>query len=176
MKTGLGVQIHRTVQLFGNDIEIGDNVRIDAFSILTGKIRIGSHIHIAAGAYLYGGAGIVMEDFGQFAPRLLVMSTSDDFSGESMIGPCIHDKYKPGLKKEPVFIGRHVVTGACTTIMPGVTIGEGVSLGAHSLVMKDLEPWMIYVGSPVRKIKERSRKIEELEREYLKEWNSRINS
>ncbi|MEM1330297.1 MAG: WcaF family extracellular polysaccharide biosynthesis acetyltransferase [Planctomycetota bacterium] len=38
---------------------------------------------------------------------------------------------------------------------PGVTLGEGVLLGARSCAFKDLEPWLIYVGNPAKKLKER---------------------
>jgi acetyltransferase-like isoleucine patch superfamily enzyme len=166
-KIGKNVRIHPSVQFFGNDIEIGDNVRIDAFSVLTGNVKIGSHIHLAAGAYLFGGAGIELEDFSQFAPGLLVMSTSDNFDGNSLVGPCIPDEYKPGIFKEKVVIKRHVILGARTTVMPGVIIGEGAATGAHTLVMKDCLPWSIYVGSPARWIKKRSKYMLELERQYL---------
>ena len=48
--------------------------------------------------------------------------------------------------------------------MPGVSIAEGVVVGANSVVTKDLtEPWSIYLGSPCKKIRDRvkpSRKIE----------------
>ena len=45
--------------------------------------------------------------------------------------------------------------------MPGVTIGEGALVGSNAFVNKDLEPWGIYVGSPVKKIGEREKPTEE---------------
>jgi galactoside O-acetyltransferase len=49
--------------------------------------------------------------------------------------------------------------GVNCSIMPGVTLGEGAILGANSLAVKDLEPWTIYVGSPAKPVKKRSKDI-----------------
>ena len=177
MKIGRGTVIHPTVQIFGEDrIEIGDNTRIDAFGVLSsgrdGYLKIGSHIHIAAYGGFYGGAGIVLEDFVEIAPGTLVMSESDDFTGGSLVGPQVPMKFKPGLKTgKPVIIGRHVIFGARTTVLC-CSVGEGVSTGAHTLVLSDLPPWGIYVGAPARYLRERNRRpMLELEQEFLKEWN-----
>jgi len=51
--------------------------------------------------------------------------------------------------------------------MPGVEVSEGSAIGANSLVIKSTEPWSINVGSPSRKIKERSRDLLNLEKKYL---------
>ena len=54
--------------------------------------------------------------------------------------------------------------GACSVIFPNITIGEGTAVGAMSLVNKSLEDWKIYVGIPVRFIKQRSKSL--LEKEF----------
>lgn len=51
-----------------------------------------------------------------------------------------------------VSIGNHVFIGQGSTILCGVTIGDNVIIGAHSLVSKDLEPNSVYAGNPVRYI------------------------
>jgi galactoside O-acetyltransferase len=43
--------------------------------------------------------------------------------------------------------------------MPGITIREGSVIGAGSLVTKDTEPWMIYVGSPAKAVKLRDKEL-----------------
>jgi galactoside O-acetyltransferase len=40
-------------------------------------------------------------------------------------------------------------------VLPGVTIGEGTTVGAGSVVTKDLEPWGVYINN--RRLKERNR-------------------
>lgn len=52
-----------------------------------------------------------------------------------------------------VRIGRGTIVGYRTTILPGVTIGEEVVIGACSVVTKNLPDRQIYVGNPARPIK-----------------------
>jgi len=60
-----------------------------------------------------------------------------------------------------------VIIGTCSVILPGVTIEEGTSVGAMSMVVKSTLPWSVYFGVPAKKIKDRSRDLLDLERAYL---------
>lgn len=44
---------------------------------------------------------------------------------------------------------------------------EGTSIGANSLVLKSTEPWGIYAGSPIKKLKNRKKDLLKLEKEFL---------
>ena len=158
-------KISPNAKFYGN-IVLGSNVRVDDFAILTGNIIVGDNIHIACYSFFSGGNGIIIEDFAQFAPRTTLLSGSDDYSGNSLVGPQIPDEFKPYLKKGQIIIKRHVLLGTNTTVMPGVTIGDGVSVGAYSFVNQDLEPWGIYAGVPAKFIKHRSREMLNLEKEF----------
>jgi len=46
--------------------------------------------------------------------------------------------------------------GTNSIVHPGITIGESAIIGSNSLVIKDIEPWTINVGSPDKKIKDRT--------------------
>lgn len=59
-------------------------------------------------------------------------------------------------------IGRDCWIGARSTIMCGVTIGEGSIIAAGSIVTKDVEPYSIYGGIPAKKIKARFTDIEDI--------------
>jgi acetyltransferase-like isoleucine patch superfamily enzyme len=52
-----------------------------------------------------------------------------------------------------VKIGDHVMIGANTTILPGVTIGDYAVVGAGSVVTKDLPPRSFAAGNPARVIR-----------------------
>lgn len=52
-----------------------------------------------------------------------------------------------------VHIGSDCWIGGNTVIMPGVTIGEGVTVGASSVVTRDVPSFSIAVGSPARVVK-----------------------
>jgi galactoside O-acetyltransferase len=160
--------------IYGN-VEMGDNVRIDDFCILTGDIKLGSNIHIGCYCFLAGGYGIELEDFAQLSTRVSLFSGSDDFSGESLISPVIPDQFKPGLKGGKILMKRHALIGTNSSVLPGATMCEGAVLGAHSMAGANavLFPWNIYAGVPARRIGARSKKMLELEKEFL-EWQ-RLN-
>jgi galactoside O-acetyltransferase len=169
---GTNVLISRKTSVYNPGvIEIGDNVRIDDFCVLSGGsgIRLGSFIHIACFVALYGGAGIVIEDFSGLSARVTIYSQNDDYSGMSLTGPMIPAHLKPLYHGAPVALRRHVIVGANTTILPGVDIGEGVAIGAHSLVTRDCEEWWIYSGVPAKRYKQRSKKLLDLEKRFLDE-------
>ncbi len=53
----------------------------------------------------------------------------------------------------PVAIGDAVWIGFDSVVLPGVTIGDGVIVGARSVVNSDCEPWTIVAGNPARVIR-----------------------
>ena len=154
---GENVRISRYAQIYSPEkISIGDNVRIDDFCILSGKITIGSHIHIAAYCAMYGADySIVMEDYTGLSARATIYAAMDDFSGDYLIGP-IHDSNVTNVTGGTIKIGAYAQIGAGGLVFPGVCIGEGAVLGAMSMAKQSLEPWNIYVGIPAKKIKQRS--------------------
>lgn len=147
------------------NISIGNNVRIDDFVVLSageGGIEIGSYVHIAAFCSLIGAEKITMENFSGLSSRVSVYSSSDDYSGEFMTNPTVPSDFT-NVTSGPVIIGRHVIVGAGSTILPNVVLEEGVAVGALSLVSKNCESFYIYSGVPAKKIKERKRGLIALE-------------
>ena len=150
-------------------IEIGDNSRIDDFCVVSGNIKIGSYVHITPFCLLAGGEkGIVIEDFSALAYRVQVFTQSDDYSGETMTNSTVPQKYKHEFKSK-ILLKRHVIVGAGSIIMPGVTVAEGCSIGALSLVLESTMPWGIYVGSPAKRLKDRKKSLLQLEKKFLSE-------
>lgn len=153
------------------EISIGSNVRIDDFCVLSagrGGIFIGNYIHIAVYSSLIGSAAIRLADFSNLSSKVAVYSSSDDFSGEWMTNPTVPERFT-GVVGRDVSIGRHVVVGTGSVILPGVTLEDGVSVGALSLVKSNCETFGIYVGSPARRIGTRKRRILELEKQFMSE-------
>jgi galactoside O-acetyltransferase len=145
-------------------MSFGDNSRIDDFCALSGSITLGRNVHIAVfNSIVASEQAIEINDFAGLAFGCRLFSSSDDYSGESMTNPTVSSKFKK-VSHGAIDIGRHVILGTNTIVLPGVKIGEGCSFGANSLVSKSTDPWGIYVGSPVRRIKERSKNLLELER------------
>lgn len=142
------------------DISIGDNVRIDDFCILSGKINMGNHIHIASYSGLFAGnVGITLNNFSGLSGRVLVYAISDDYSGKSLVGPTIPDKYRKINSKE-VIIHSHCHVGAGSILLPGSILKEGACLGSMSMVSnRKLSEWSFYFGIPAKKVSERDKII-----------------
>lgn len=179
-KVGVGSKIHKSCIVVGvENISIGDNVRIDGFTTIIaankGSLTLGSHIHIAAHCHIGAGAGIVMEDFSGLAFGVQIHSMSDDYGGNFLTNSTIPLEYK-NIIAGIVDIGKHSIIGANTVILPGVHIPIGCSVGAMSLVNKSLECWSIYHGCPVKKIRDRSQNLLQLETQYLQDWNNRLKN
>lgn len=144
-----------------SNISIGSNVRIDDFCIISAGengIIIGNHVHIACYVSLIGQECITIKDFVGISARTSVYSSSDDYSGLFLTGPTIEDKYK-NVDNRPVIFEEHSIIGAGSVILPGVVVGEGTAVGSLSLVFKDLKAWSIYVGSPAKYLKDRSKQL-----------------
>ncbi|WP_347255928.1 acyltransferase [Brachymonas denitrificans] len=169
---GRNVRISDKASIYNADqIDIGDNSRIDDFCVISGCVTIGSHVHIAPFCLIAGGTeGVILEDFAGLAYGSQVFSQSDDYSGASLTNPTVNEKYK-NVFRAKVKLGRHVIVGAGSIIFPGVTLEEGCSVGALSLVHKSTTPWGIYVGNPARRIKDRKQDLLALETAFLKEKN-----
>lgn len=156
---GNNVKISKNSSFYSaKDISVGNNVRIDDFCILSGRIVIGDNVHISAGTYLFAGdAGIVIEKYTAISPRCVLLAVSDDYSGDYFANAVLDNK-KRNVMKSKITIKQYSVIGTGSTILPGVTINEGCAVGAMSLVKKDLAPWGTYAGIPCKKIKNRSKK------------------
>ena len=165
---GKNVKISDKASIYNADeIEIGDNSRIDDFCVISGKVNIGKNVHIAPMCLVAGGEkGIHLSDFSGLAYQVQVFTQSDDYSGRSLTNPTIPADFKQEYKKA-IFLGKHVIVGAGSIIFPGVHIADGCSIGALTLVTKSTEEWGIYVGNPAKRIKERRKDLLKLEKKYL---------
>ncbi|QUN12893.1 acyltransferase [Clostridium sp. C1] len=168
---GQNVKISKKASIYSpHKIELGSNVRIDDFCILSGNIKIGNYVHISASVLLFGAIeGIEINDFCSISSRTAIYSCSDDYSGEALCNPMVKEKYRKVTNK-PVILKKHVIIGTGSTILPGVILEEGVSIGTMSLVNKTLEAWYIYAGIPAKKLKKR-KKLYTLEEKFLEEEN-----
>lgn len=167
---GSNVKISTKASIYDAEkIHIGDNCRIDDFCVISGSVKMGRNVFIAPHCLVAGGElGVEFGDFSTLAYYVQVFSQSDDYLGETLTNSTVPAKFK-SEKKAAVFLGRHVIIGAGSIVMPGVEVADGCSVGAHSLVNRSTAPWGVYFGSPARRIRERSKGLLELEKAYLSE-------
>ena len=166
---GPNVQISDKATFYGmSRISLGSNVRIDDFCVLAAGVDgiiIGNHVHIAVGSSLIGAGKITLDDFAGLSSRVSIYSSSDDYSGATLTNPTVPDEYKQ-VQHAPVHLGKHVIVGSGSVILPGTTLEEGVAVGALSLVTKNCTAFGIYAGNPARRIKERKRDLLKIEIEF----------
>jgi len=151
-------------------ISIGNNVRIDDFCVLSageGGIEIRNYIHIAVYSSLIGAGRIKLADFVNISSRVSIYSSNDDYSGAALTNPMVPGEFKNVLSAD-VELKKHVIVGAGSVILPGVTLNEGVAVGALSLVTKDCEEFTVYSGVPAKALKLRKRDLKTLEHRFLK--------
>ncbi|MBL0686953.1 MAG: acyltransferase [Sulfurospirillum sp.] len=143
------VKTYEYTKIIGiENIDFGKYIIIDDFVLIYAKeqINIGNYVHIASFTSIIGGGGFIMEDFSGLASGCRVITGSDDFKESGFGNPTINSKFR-NLKTALVKISKFAIIGTNTVILPNVTIGEGATVGANSVITKNLEPWGIYVGN-----------------------------
>jgi len=169
---GDNVKIAKNTTIIGlNNISLSSNIRIDGNVVIaaySGSLTLGNYIHIGDGCYLGCGGGITLGDFSGLSQGISIYSRTDDYTGKSLTNPTVPHKYL-NIKLAPVILGKHVIVGSGSVILAGVTIGEGSSVGALSLVTKSLDEWGVYFGSPSKRLKARRKDMLKLEEELLLE-------
>ncbi|HEX2854928.1 MAG TPA: acyltransferase [Opitutaceae bacterium] len=149
------------------NIRMGSNVRIDDFCVLSageGGIHLGDYVHIAVYASLIGKGRIELESFSGLSSRVSVYSSNEDYSGAKLTNPTVPAAFS-GVTHADVRLCKHVIVGAGSIILPGVTLGEGAAVGALSVVRRDCEPFAIYMGAPAKRIMKRKSDLLELEKQ-----------
>jgi acetyltransferase-like isoleucine patch superfamily enzyme len=131
-RMGRGTYIHDSVAiLFPENIEMGDDVSVNQFSVIHGMggVRIGSDVRIGYG--------------------VKIISFDHVFSNPGV--PIMGQGYDKGH----IDIGDDVWIGANAVILKGVKIGRGSVIGAGSVVTGDIPPFSIAVGAPAKVVKKR---------------------
>lgn len=85
-----------------------------------------------------------------------------------MTNPMVPDKYRH-IDEGEVILSKYVIVGTGSVILPNVTLGEGVAIGAMSLVKENIEPWVICAGIPCEVIKNREKQIKALAEQFESE-------
>lgn len=90
--------------------------------------------------------------FDVFYPQMITIDENSVIGYNSVI--LCHDFRVKEAHTGPVHIGRDVLVGANSTILPGITIGDGAQVAAMSLVNRDIPPGVFAAGVPVRIIRD----------------------
>ncbi len=129
--------------------EIGENCYIETpFHANWG----GKHVHFGKGIFanfnltLVDDTHIYVGDYTQFGPNVVLATAGHP------IAPELREK---GYQyNAPIRIGRNCWLGSGVLVMPGITIGDNVVIGAGSVVTKDIPSNVIAVGNPCKILRE----------------------
>lgn len=137
--------------------EVGENCYIEPpFHANFG----GAHIHLGKNVYAnfnltcVDDTHIYIGDYTMFGPNVTVAT-----AGHPLLPSLRERGYQYNM---PVHIGRNCWIGAGAIILPGITVGDNVVIGAGSIVTKDLPSNVLAVGNPCRILRE----INDHDKEY----------
>ena len=136
------------------NIEIGSNCRIDDHCILTGNIKIGDNCHIAANTIISGGrrSSVIIENNVTIAYGSIVIRSNDYL--ELILRMHAIEAKEIELESD-TYVEDHCILGLRSSVLLCASSKRNCNC-YHSLLTKSTEEWGIYVGSPARKVKERS--------------------
>jgi acetyltransferase-like isoleucine patch superfamily enzyme len=138
-KVGKNVKISNCCKFYSFKGEVGNNTRIDDYSIFKGEIYIGSNVHISSFCYFAAvGGKIIIGDLTGISNKVSIYAVTDDFIGDFLTNPTVMDKFK-NVKRGKVIIGKNVSIGSHCLILPNVLVGDSSSLGAMCLINKNVK-------------------------------------
>lgn len=147
-----------------HEVEIDDNCYIFDYAFLSGKnsLKIGKFCVVGWHCVIEGGANIEIGDRVFLGPGSKLLSSTyeyDNFYTSQFLPEGTYE-----IRYGDISLGDDSYIGANTVVMPGVSIGEGALVGANSVVNRNLKPWGIYHGNPIKLIGVREKPTEERRR------------
>lgn len=147
----------RTALLKEMFAEIGENCYIEPplHSNMGGHhVHFGRNIYANYNLTLVDDTHIYVGDYTMFGPNVTIATAGH---------PILPELRQRGLQYNmPVRIGKNCWLGAGVIILPGITIGDDVVVGAGSVVTKDIPSGVVAVGNPCRILRE----VGEHDRQY----------
>ena len=160
-RAGSNVTVYSfAIILSPENVTVGSDVIIDDFVFIGAHQRliVGNRVHIASHSSITGGGRVLLSDFSGMGSGARLISGTDDFTEGRLNGSAIPQEFRQ-TRRGTIILEPHAIIGTNTVVLPDVTIGEGATVGAGSVVTRSLEPWGVYAGSPARRIKTRPRAI-----------------
>jgi acetyltransferase-like isoleucine patch superfamily enzyme len=141
VKLGQRVKIFAFTNLYG--CQIGDDVKIGTFVEIQKNARVGNRCKISSHSFLCEGVTLEDEVFIGHG----VMFINDRFPRATAGGAL---QTEADWNCIPTVVKRGASIGSNATILCGVEIGEGATVGAGSVVTKDVPPGAVVAGNPAR--------------------------
>ena len=140
------------------NVHLGNNVRIDPFSLITCKLETGNNVQITSHTMLGGkDQWVKMGDWTFIGYGSKLFTASEDYSGK--FGP-VNEYWGNGRTfKGDIILNNYSGIASDVILFPGVELPEGTCIGAQSLVhtKNELSEYTVYVGNPLRHFKDRDK-------------------
>jgi UDP-2-acetamido-3-amino-2,3-dideoxy-glucuronate N-acetyltransferase len=155
---GEGVKINSLITMVNpEEISIGDGTRLCDFVFLLGGrgLVIGKRCDVQPYVGIWGGGSCEIGDDVSLGMGTLIFTAQYDYEDEGKFLAMTDFAEPHQATYSHTRIDRHAYIGGGAKILGGVHIGEGAVVGLGAVVIRDVEPWIIVVGNPARKIGER---------------------
>ncbi len=172
------VKIFDEAKIIGQEnIEFGEYIIIDDFTFIYAKekIKIGNYVHIGSYTSISGGGEVVLEDFVAIASGCRFVTASDDFKEGGFGNPTIDNQFR-NINIGKIKMEKFSIIGANSVVFPNVTIGEGASIGAGSIVTRDIKPWAIYFQNKIIGYRNKEDVLKNYEKFLATPENERVGS
>ena len=155
---------------------IADNARVYAPFFLHG-VEVGAYSYVAKNSSV---TNCTIGKFCSIGPNFCCglgihptngISTSPMFYSPSIVNGASLVSAPKVEESKHTTIGNDVFLGANVTVLDGVTIGDGAVIGAGAVVSKDIPPYAIAVGCPIRIIKYRMTEDQIAAMQRIQWWN-----
>lgn len=139
--------------LHPQNVTLGDGVYVGHYAVLNGyhvgEVVVGPGTWIGQHCLLHGAGGLLIGADVGVGPgcRVLTSTHADPGPDEPIMSG--------DLVYRTVSIGDGSDLGCNAVILPGVTIGRGVQVGAGAVVREDLPDFTVAVGVPARVVRRR---------------------
>lgn len=135
-----------------NPLRVAYNYVLMALARISPSLRLKRVLYRGMGVRIGENAAVGLEvTVDIFYPQLLEIGANSivGFNSTLLCHEYLVKEYRTG----PIRIGRDVTIGANTTVLPGVTIGDGATISAMSLVNRDVPAGEFWGGVPIRRIR-----------------------
>lgn len=130
-------------KLTGKPIDESFNIFPPFYTDCGKNLKIGKNVFFNSGCRVQDQGGITIGD-GVLIGHNVVLAT---------LNHAFEPSHRQDMNPQPIKIGNNVWIGANSTILPGVTIGDGAIIAAGAVVSKDVPENAVVGGVPAKIIK-----------------------
>lgn len=125
-------------------VKIGKNCNVEKGAVLQSSVILddnaGVGVNCVIGPGTFIGKGVMM------GPECLIYTHNHKFDKTIL-------RYNGNTEVNPVYIDDNAWLGARCIILPGVRIGKGATVGAGSVVTKNVDDYTVVAGNPAKTVK-----------------------